>query len=179
MSRCSIIHRVLPGIVTVQLVMQGVSERASQWCSKCYCVASVTKTFTLKGVQTIHRSTTSTMHSLYAFKCKCFRNTSSHSNIWNSIVKLFLKHPVQTPSCWWCCERRRLFGFTSSEIGSCSYEIREMHSVGIPTHCGFLWFHGLSRCESGPKRQVEETESAIMLWHICPLLGNKHCSAHR
>jgi hypothetical protein len=39
------------------LVMQGASKRASQRYSKCYCVASVTKTFTLKGVQTIHRST--------------------------------------------------------------------------------------------------------------------------
>jgi hypothetical protein len=38
------------------LNIQGVSKRALQWCSKCYCVASVTKTFTLEGVQTIHRS---------------------------------------------------------------------------------------------------------------------------
>jgi hypothetical protein len=34
---------------------QRVSNRALQWHSKCYCVTSVTKTFTLKGVQTIHR----------------------------------------------------------------------------------------------------------------------------
>jgi hypothetical protein len=34
-----------------------VSKRASQWYSKRYCVASVTKTFTLKHIQTIHRST--------------------------------------------------------------------------------------------------------------------------
>jgi hypothetical protein len=34
--------------------IQGVSKRDLQWYSKCYCVASVTKTFTLKGVQTIH-----------------------------------------------------------------------------------------------------------------------------
>jgi hypothetical protein len=27
--------------------MQGVSKIALQWYSKCYCVASVTKTFTL------------------------------------------------------------------------------------------------------------------------------------
>jgi hypothetical protein len=39
------------------LVIQGVSKTALQWYSKCYCVESVTKTFTLKGVQTIiHRS---------------------------------------------------------------------------------------------------------------------------
>jgi hypothetical protein len=37
--------------------MQRVSERALQWYSKCYRVASVTKTFTLKGMQIIHRST--------------------------------------------------------------------------------------------------------------------------
>jgi hypothetical protein len=36
--------------------IQVVSKRALQWCSKCYCVASFTKTFTRKGVQTIHRS---------------------------------------------------------------------------------------------------------------------------
>jgi hypothetical protein len=37
--------------------MQVVSKRALQCYSKCYCAASVTKTFTVKGVQTIHRST--------------------------------------------------------------------------------------------------------------------------
>jgi hypothetical protein len=39
------------------MLMQGVSKRALQRYSKCYCVASVTKTFTFEGVQTIHRST--------------------------------------------------------------------------------------------------------------------------
>jgi hypothetical protein len=43
-------------------------------CIVCYCVASVAETFTLKGVQTIHRST--------------------HSNIWNTIAKFFFKHPA-------------------------------------------------------------------------------------
>jgi hypothetical protein len=38
--------------------MQGASERALQRYSKYYCVASVTKMFKLKGVQTIHRSDT-------------------------------------------------------------------------------------------------------------------------
>jgi hypothetical protein len=52
-------HRVSPGIITVQcdflsMVMQGVSKRALQWYSKCCCVASVTKTFTLQGAQTTH-----------------------------------------------------------------------------------------------------------------------------
>jgi hypothetical protein len=37
-------------------LIKGVLKRALQWYSKCYCVASVTKTFTLKGVQTIRRS---------------------------------------------------------------------------------------------------------------------------
>jgi hypothetical protein len=41
----------------LSMVMQGVSKRALQWYSKWYCVASVTKTFALKGVQTIRRST--------------------------------------------------------------------------------------------------------------------------
>jgi hypothetical protein len=40
-------------------VVQGVSERALRLYSKSYCVAAITKTFTLKGVQTIHRSTPS------------------------------------------------------------------------------------------------------------------------
>jgi hypothetical protein len=40
--------------ILLPLVMQGVSKKALQWYSKCYCVASVTATFTLKGVQTIH-----------------------------------------------------------------------------------------------------------------------------
>jgi hypothetical protein len=39
------------------------SKRALQWYSKCYCVASITKTFTLKGVQTMHRSRYWTMDS--------------------------------------------------------------------------------------------------------------------
>jgi hypothetical protein len=33
----------------------GNAKRVLQWYSKCYCVASVTKMFILKGVQTIHR----------------------------------------------------------------------------------------------------------------------------
>jgi hypothetical protein len=38
--------------------VQGVSKRVKQCRSKRYCVVNVTKTFTFKGVQTIHRSTT-------------------------------------------------------------------------------------------------------------------------
>jgi hypothetical protein len=34
--------------------MQGVTKRALKLYFKCYRVANVTKTFTLKGVQTIH-----------------------------------------------------------------------------------------------------------------------------
>jgi hypothetical protein len=36
--------------------MQGVTKKALQLYFKCYCVASVTKTFSLIGVQTIHCS---------------------------------------------------------------------------------------------------------------------------
>jgi hypothetical protein len=36
-------------------LIQSVSKRALQWYSKCFCLASVTKTFTPKGVQTNHR----------------------------------------------------------------------------------------------------------------------------
>jgi hypothetical protein len=38
-------------------------------------MASVTKTFILKGIQIIHRSKPYTIESCYAFKCKRFRNT--------------------------------------------------------------------------------------------------------
>jgi hypothetical protein len=38
-------------------------------------IQDVTKMFTLKGVQTIHRSRYWTMDSLYVFGCKRFRNT--------------------------------------------------------------------------------------------------------
>jgi hypothetical protein len=38
-------------------VNAGCFKKALQYYSKCYCVASVTKTFTLKGVQTICHST--------------------------------------------------------------------------------------------------------------------------
>jgi hypothetical protein len=39
------------------LIIQGDSKRDFQWYSKCNCGASVTKAFTLKGIQTVHRST--------------------------------------------------------------------------------------------------------------------------
>jgi hypothetical protein len=55
--------------------LQGDSTRALQWYSKCYYVETVTKTFTLKSVQTIHYWRCWTMDSLCAFKWKCFRNT--------------------------------------------------------------------------------------------------------
>jgi hypothetical protein len=35
------------------------------------------------------------MDSLYTFKCKRFRNTR-HSNIWNTILKLFFETPCIT-----------------------------------------------------------------------------------
>jgi hypothetical protein len=60
--------------------IQSVSEIVLQWYSKCYCVASVTKTFALKGVQTIHRSTP--WHS---------RHTVTFGiPLW----RFFLKHPI-------------------------------------------------------------------------------------
>jgi hypothetical protein len=44
--------------------IQSVSKRALQQYSKCYCVASVTKKFTLTGVQTIplQSSFSNTLH---------------------------------------------------------------------------------------------------------------------
>jgi hypothetical protein len=54
--------------------MEGVSKRALQWYFKCYCVAIVTETFTLKDVQSIQLSTPRTMDSLYTFECKGPKN---------------------------------------------------------------------------------------------------------
>jgi hypothetical protein len=52
-----------------------LKKRGLRGYSKCYCVANVTKAFTLRGVQIIHRSTCSAMDILYTFKCTRFRNT--------------------------------------------------------------------------------------------------------
>jgi hypothetical protein len=73
------------------LVIQGVSKRTLQWYSKCCCVASVTKMFTRKVcklavVQHLERWIVCTPLSINFF--------SQHSNIWNTIVKLFSKHPI-------------------------------------------------------------------------------------
>jgi hypothetical protein len=62
--------------------VQGVLKRSLQWYSKYYCVASVTKTFTLKGLQILRRWRCWTMDSLYAFKCKRFRNTHQTITFW-------------------------------------------------------------------------------------------------
>jgi hypothetical protein len=56
---------------------QGVSKRALQWYSKCYRAESVTKTFTLRGVQTPW-----TVDSFYSFKRKRFRNTRHTVTFW-------------------------------------------------------------------------------------------------
>jgi hypothetical protein len=42
--------------------MQGVSKRVVQWYSICDSKASVTKTFILEDLQTIHRSTPLSLH---------------------------------------------------------------------------------------------------------------------
>jgi hypothetical protein len=54
------------------ILIYKVSKRGLQWYFKCFCVMSVTKTFTLKGIQTItsHLSRCCIMDSLYAFKYK-------------------------------------------------------------------------------------------------------------
>jgi hypothetical protein len=55
--------------------LQSVSKEDLQSYSKCYFMATATKTFTLKGVQSIHSSRCLTMDTFYAFKCKSFRST--------------------------------------------------------------------------------------------------------
>jgi hypothetical protein len=96
------------GSMWFSLVMQGVSRRALQGYSKCYCVASVTKTFILKGVQTIHRSTPWT-----DLECDCkilfFLNTLYiGAEIWprrvvNTNQKCcYLSWLAQWKECWHC-----------------------------------------------------------------------------
>jgi hypothetical protein len=57
--------------------IQGVSKRDLQCYSKCYSVASVTKTFTLKGVQTIHRSRCT---QVLEYQCKALFETPCITN---------------------------------------------------------------------------------------------------
>jgi hypothetical protein len=47
-----------PRFNAIPLAMQGVSKSVLHWYFKCYCVASVTRSFMFNGVQTIHLSTT-------------------------------------------------------------------------------------------------------------------------
>jgi hypothetical protein len=78
----------------IPCTIQDVSKAALQWYSKCYCVASVMKTFTLNRLQTIHPSRCQAMDSLYAFKYKHFRNTG-HTVIFGIPCKaFFFKHPA-------------------------------------------------------------------------------------
>jgi hypothetical protein len=75
-----------------------LKKRALQCYSKCYCVASVTKTFTLKGVQTIHCSRCWKVESLYAIKSKHWtvtipgktRCSSLHNDIQNTVPVLWI-----------------------------------------------------------------------------------------
>jgi hypothetical protein len=72
-------------LVWCALQVQGVSKGALQSYFKCYCVASVTKRLHLKA----YKLSMDRMDSLYVFWYH-----SSHCNIRNIIVKLFLKHPA-------------------------------------------------------------------------------------
>jgi hypothetical protein len=73
------------GSMWLSLVLHGVSKRALKWYSKYYCVASVTETFTLKGIQIIHPSTPFLHDGQVAIECKLlhFRYwQSNHILIW-------------------------------------------------------------------------------------------------
>jgi hypothetical protein len=87
-------------------------------------VASITKTFVLKCLQNIHRSTPGTMDSLYTFKCKMFRNNSHtvifgiplYSSFWNALHYQWKSHwtvaiPVKTRCVLLHCD--------SSKHGTC------------------------------------------------------------
>jgi hypothetical protein len=53
--------------LNLAFLMQCDPKRALQWYSECRCVASVTKTFTLKGVQSIHLPTSPMMDIIAKF----------------------------------------------------------------------------------------------------------------
>jgi hypothetical protein len=86
------------------LYIQSVSKWTLQWYSKCYFVASVTKTFTFKGTQTTHCSKCWMMDNLYTFKFKCFRNTRHKvtfgiplwSSFWNTPHYQWKSHSTVT-----------------------------------------------------------------------------------
>jgi hypothetical protein len=69
-------------LMKFQLVMQGVSERALQLYTKCYCVASV-KTFLLKDLQIIHPPT-----SIYV--AVLLRNVNPILSVWLGYVRGYL-----------------------------------------------------------------------------------------
>jgi hypothetical protein len=74
--------------------MQDVSKRALQRYSKRYSVASVTKTFVLKGLQAIYRSTSWMVDSLQAIKLKVLVTLSMQKYL-EHYCKDILKYPVK------------------------------------------------------------------------------------
>jgi hypothetical protein len=88
------------GPMWLPLAMQGVSKRVLQWYSKCCCVASVTKTFILKGIQITHRSSPWTVTNPGKIRCVLLHYDSSKHCTCSlnkfieafKVVKLFLKH---------------------------------------------------------------------------------------
>jgi hypothetical protein len=90
--------------------MQGVSKKSFTMVFQMF-MASVTKTFTLKGVQTIHRSRCLKIDSLYVLKCKLFVTLATH--IWNTTVKLFFA----TPCIVWANKIFPTLGANWSHVG--------------------------------------------------------------
>jgi hypothetical protein len=88
------------------MVKHGASKIALQWYSKCYSVASVTKTFTLKDVQTIYlrhleRCIVCTTSSINIFSTLTIQQHLEylklgclHPVACTIVVKLFMKHHV-------------------------------------------------------------------------------------
>jgi hypothetical protein len=97
------------GSMRFSLVMQGVSKRALQLYSKCYCLASVKKKVTLVGVQTVHLSRCWTMDWSYAFKRSNTRHTVTFGIQSQSS---FLKHPV----LWADRSRTKLYKYSMMTI---------------------------------------------------------------
>jgi hypothetical protein len=101
------------------LVMYGVSIRALQWHSKCCYVASVTKTFTLKGYP--------------PFKVL---------NTLSTIVKLFLKHPI--PFCNLNGKKYEVPFIGNDDLEVVNIVLISLSLFMVPSLCGLLMFKTLN-----------------------------------
>jgi hypothetical protein len=116
------------------LVMKDVSKRSLQQLSKCYSVAGVTKMFKLKGIQTIHLVRYRTKDSLYAIKCKSFRNMPDSEFLESSFLNTlylqtyFFAALGQHKDFFFTCNLNRQSEFTFHKLMLCLLQCLEGES---------------------------------------------------